>query len=144
MKNETLREMMLTRMNGDIQRSSDYWYRKYMEEKNKNSQKPAEISTLLHDLSMARGEASVWRQQVDFNQAELQIVWRMNDALKKDIEKLTVEVDELKAQLGDLPEAQADMLSEIKRLKAKLVVAEADNECPACGYVRLPPTYSVG
>ncbi len=33
---------------------------------------------------------------------------------------LALRVDELKAELGDLPEAQREMMAEIKRLKAEL------------------------
>lgn len=49
-------------------------------------------SNLMHDLEMAKGEASVWRDQVKTNQEELATVWRMNDGLKKEIEQLHVQL----------------------------------------------------
>ena len=43
------------------------------------------------------------------------------------LDKLEAEIERLTAELGDLPEAQADMLHTIKELRARLAEIEAQN-----------------
>lgn len=99
-------------------------------------------------LSLARGEASVWKDQVTYDQAELKTVWRMNDALKAEVADLKAkqsayisrtgarilalheELGELKAKLAETEQARALIMQTLANtvierdaLKAKLAEA---------------------
>ena len=87
---------------------------------------------LQRELSLARGEASVWKDQVTYDQAELKTVWRMNDALKAEVAELKADNENLRAyakherSLGAEAFAMEnlDLTQQVEILKAKLAEAE--------------------
>ncbi len=89
---------------------------------------------LQRELSLARGEASVWKDQVTYDQAELKTVWRMNDALKAEVAALKANLEKEQSLTAHHRTVQVELLSKVEVLKAKL--AELDKPEPEIyGYV---------
>ena len=79
---------------------------------------------LQRELSLARGEASVWKDQVTYDQAELKTVWRMNDALKAEVAALKANLEKEQSLTAHHRTTQVELLSKVAELKAQLGACE--------------------